>query len=153
VRSFLNHLVNRHLSPVLTLHSQDLDHPDEDVDEVEFQADALIHRVLLDNAPLGETGVVQDPLHIIQGEAAEHGETAVQPDPLRPHQGARSGRRKDQRSEAGEGDESDTGQQRTAQVQVLLLLGRGTDKRDRAHHSHRVETSTSKESGRQEHQR
>lgn len=97
--------------------------------------------------------MVQDLLDIVEGEATEDSKTTIQPDTLRPHQSAGSGGGKDQRSETGESNDGDTGKKGTAKVQVLLLFRGGTDESDRAHHSNGVETSASKDSRVDEHQR
>merc|ERR1712187_969514 len=54
--------------------------------------------------------------------------------------------------ETGQSDNGHTSEQRTTEVQVLLLLGSSTDEGNRAHHSDGVETSTGKKSRVHEHQ-
>lgn len=141
------------LPPVLLAHAQDLHHTDEDVQEVELEADALVDRVLLDQAPLRHARVVQDLLDVVEGEATEDGQTAVQPDALRPHQRAGCGGGEDEGRETGESDDGDTREQRTTEVHVLLLLSGGADEGDRAHHPDGVETSAGEDRGVHEHQR
>lgn len=141
------------LTAIVALHSQNLDHADEDVDEIQFKADALIDNIAADQASLGHASVVQDLLNIVEGEATEDGKTPIQPDLLRPHQGAGSSGGKDERGESRESNNGHTGKERSTEVQVFLLLGRGTDKGDRAHHSNGVQTSAGKQSGVHEHQR
>lgn len=140
------------LFPVGALHAEDLDHADEDVEEVQLEADALVDDIAADETPLGEASVVQDLLDVVEGEAAEDGETAVQPDLLGPHQGAGRSGGEDQRGETGERDDGHTGEERATQVQVLLLLSGGADESDRAHHADSVETGTSEQGGVHEHQ-
>lgn len=97
--------------------------------------------------------MVQDLLDVVEGEATEDGQTTVQPDTLRPHQSARSSGRENHGSQTGESDNGDTSKERSTEVHVLFLLGGGTDESDRAHHSNSVETSTSEDSGMEEHHR
>lgn len=141
------------LLPVVAPHAQNLDHADEDVDEVELEADTLVDNVTLHVATLGKTGVVQDLLHIVESEATEDSQTTVQPDALRPHQGAGSSGREDHGSKTRKSDDGNTSKERTTEVQVFLLLGSSTDEGDGAHHTDSVETSASEDSGVHEHQR
>lgn len=97
--------------------------------------------------------MVQDLLDVIEGEAAEDSQATIQPDALGPEQGAGSGGGKDHRSETGESDDGNTGEKRSAEVHVLLLLGGGTNESDGAHHSNGVETSAGKDSRVEEHHR
>jgi len=46
------------LLPAVLLHHQDLNHADEDIEEVKFERNALVNRVFLDDASLGQAGVV-----------------------------------------------------------------------------------------------
>lgn len=78
---------------------------------------------------------------------------SVQPKVLSEHQCPRSSDRKDQRSQAGQGDNSHTRKQRATKVEVLLLLGSCTNESDRAHHANRVQTSTCENSRAEEHER
>lgn len=143
------------------LHAQDLDQPDEDVDKVELEADALLDGVPGDHAALGHAGVVQDLLDVVQGEATKDGQTTVQPEVLSPHQGAGSGGGQDQRGESRERNDGNTGEQGATEVEVLFLLGGGTDEGDGTlirvsggnllksfyayHHSNSVQTSAGEE--------
>lgn len=145
-------VIDGRLLPVLALHAQNLNQPDKDVQEVKLEANALVDRIPLDNTPLGKTRVVQDLLDIVESETTEDSKTTVQPDALRPHQGAGSGGGKDQRSKTGESDNGDTGKKGTTEIQILVLLGRGTNERDRTHHSDSVETSASEDSRVNKHQ-
>jgi len=43
---------HHYLLPPILLHHQDLNHPDEDVEEVQLQADTLIDSILLNQASL-----------------------------------------------------------------------------------------------------
>lgn len=133
---------------VLLLHHENLDEADEDVEEIELERDALVDRISLDNTALGKTGVVQHLLDIIQGKATKEGQTTVQPDVLGEGQGTDGSGGKDQGSEARDGDNGSTGKERTADVEVLLLLSGGADERDTAHHGDGVETGTGEERGR-----
>ena len=76
--TFQIHFLGWFLTTLLALlpHRQDLHHPDEDVDEVKFEADTLVHGIPLDDTPLRQPGIVEDLLHIIKGEPAEDGKTA-----------------------------------------------------------------------------
>lgn len=53
------------LFPPVLLHAQDLDHADENVNEVELKRDRLIDGVLGDQATLSRACMVQHLLHII----------------------------------------------------------------------------------------
>lgn len=140
------------LPPVVVAHAQDLDHTDEDIDEVQLKADTLVDDILADQASLSHAGVVENLLDVIEGETTEDSETTVQPDLLRPQQSAGGSSGEDERSETGESDNGHTSEQRSTQVHVLLLLSSGTDESDRTHHSSGVKTSTSKDSRVHEHQ-
>lgn len=145
--------VQMNLPPVVVSHAQNLDHTDEDVDKVQLEANGLVDDILADKAPLGHASVVKDLLDVVESEASEDGKTTIQPDLLRPHQSTGGGGGKDKRRESREGNDGHTGKQRCSKVQVLLLLSRGTNESNRAHHSNSVETSTSEKSGVHEHQR
>lgn len=132
------------------LHHQNLDHSDEDVEEVQLKRDALVDGVLLDDAALSETGVVKNLLDVVQSEATKDGETTVQPDVLSKGEGTGSGGGNDERSETRDGDDSSTGQQRSTNVEVLLLLGSSTNEGDGTHHGNSVETGTGDQSTRGE---
>ena len=134
------------LSSVL-LHGQDLDHTNEDVDEVKLKADGLIDGITLDQTALAETGVVQDLLDVVEGEATEDNETTVEPEVLSEHESTGGGGGKDQRGKTRESDNSDTSKKRTTDVKVLVSLGSGTDKCNAAHQTNSVETGAS-ENGR-----
>ena len=101
-------------------------------------------------APLGEAGVVQDLLDVVEGEAAKDGQTTVQPDVLSEGECADRGGGDDEGSEAGGGDDGGTGEEGTADVEVLLLLSSGTDHGESAHHGDSVETGAAEERGRNE---
>ena len=118
------------LAAVVAAHAQNLDHTDEDVDEVQLKADGLVDNVLANQASLGHAGMVKDLLDVVEGETTEDGETTVQPDLLGPHQSAGGSGGEDERSETGESDDGHTSEQRSTQVHVLLLLSGGTDKSD-----------------------
>lgn len=137
-------------SPVVLPHPQNLHHPDEDVEEIQLQADTLVYHILLDHASFGKPGMVENLLHIVEGEATEDRESTIQPDVLCPHQSPGSGRREDEGCESGEGDNDHTGEEGTAKVEVLLLLGRSTNEGDRTHHAHGVKTSSRKKGRRHE---
>ena len=141
----------RLLSSVL-LHGQNLDHANEDIDEVELKADGLVDGVTLDQTALAETGVVQDLLDVVEGEATEDDKTTVEPDVLREHESTGSGGGKDQRSKTGESDNSDTSKERATNVKVLVSLGSGTNKGNAAHQTNSVETGTGEDGGVVEHE-
>jgi hypothetical protein len=141
------------LLPVVAPHAEDLDHADEDVNEVKLEADTLVDDVTLHVATLGKTGVVQNLLHIIEGEATKDSQSTVQPDALRPHESAGSSGGKDHRSKTGESDDSNTSEEGTTEVQVLLLLSGSTNESNGTHHADSVETSASEDSRVHEHQR
>lgn len=92
--------------------------------------------------------MVENPLDIIEGKAAEDSKTTIEPEVLGEGKGADGSGGENQRSETRNGDNGSTGEKRTANVEVLLLLSGGTDKRDGAHHGDGVETGASEESGR-----
>jgi hypothetical protein len=133
------------LLPVVA-HAEDLHHANEDVDEVQLEADTLVDNITLHVAALGETGMVQDLLDIVEGEATEDGQTTVQPDTLRPHQGAGCGDGKNHGGKTGESDEGDTSEKGTSKVQIFLLLGGGANEGNRAHETDGVETSAGEQS-------
>ena len=140
------------LSSVL-LHGQDLDHTNEDVDEVKLKADGLIDGITLDQTALAETGVVQDLLDVVEGEATEDDKTTVEPEVLSEHESTGGGGGKDQRGKTRESDNSDTSKKRTTDVKVLVSLGSSTNKGNAAHQTDSVETSTGKDGGVVEHER
>jgi len=129
----------RLLSPSL-LHGQDLDHTDEDVNKVQLEPNGLVDWVPSHQTSLTHPGVVQDLLHIIKSEASKDGQTTIEPDVLSEHEGPCSSGGQNQGSETGESDDGDAGEQRTTKVEILFLLGGGTDKGDGAHHADSVET-------------
>lgn len=135
------------------LHGQDLDHPDEDVDEVQLEVDGLVDGILGHEAALGHACVMQDLLDIVQSEAAEDGKTAVQPDVLSPHQSAGCGCRNDHGGEAGESNNGNTGEERAAEVHVLVGFRSGADECERAHQASSVETGTCEDGGVHEEER
>jgi hypothetical protein len=141
------------LLPVVAPHAEDLDHADEDVDEVKLEADTLVDNVTLHVSTLSEAGVVQNLLDIIEGEATEDSQSTVQPDALRPHQCAGSSGGKDHGSETRESDDGNTSEEGTTEVQVLLLLSGSTNESNGTHHADSVKTSASEDSGVHEHQR
>jgi hypothetical protein len=141
----------RLLSSVL-LHGQDLDHANKDVDEVKLKADGLVDGIALDQTALGETGVVQDLLDVVEGEATEDDETTVEPEVLSEHESTGGSSRKNQRSETGESDDCNTSKKRATDVEVLVCLGGGTDKGDAAHQADSVETGASEDGGVVEHE-
>lgn len=95
--------------------------------------------------------MVEDLLDIVEGEATEDSETTIQPDTLRPEQRPGRGSGENHGSKTGEGDDGDTGEERSTEVHVLFLLGSGADEGDRAHHANGVETSASEDSRMEEH--
>lgn len=137
------------LSSVL-LHHQDLDHADKDVEEVELEGDALVDGIPAHHTSLGEAGVVQNLLDVVEGEATENGETTVQPQALSEGEGSDGGGGDDERGETRGSDDGGTSQKRATNVEVLLLLSSGTDDRDTTHHGDSVETSTGDEGTRNE---
>lgn len=139
------------LSPTL-LHGQDLDHANKDVDKIELQPDSLVDGIPPHQAALAHPGVLKHLLNVVKGEASEDGKTTVQPDVLGPHEGATSSGRQNHGGEAGDGYESYTGEEGTAEVEVLLLLGRGANKGDAAHHTDCVQTCAGEDGWRVEHE-
>jgi hypothetical protein len=140
------------LLPVVAPHAEDLNHTDEDVDEVELEADTLVDNIALHVSTLSKAGVVQDLLHIIESEATEDSQSTVQPEALRPHQSAGSSGGKDHGSKTRESDDSDTSEEGTTKIQVLLLLSGSTNEGNGAHHADSVETSASEDSRVHEHE-
>jgi hypothetical protein len=132
------------------LHHQDLHHADEDVKEVKLERDTLVDGVTAHDTSLGETGVVQNLLDIVEGEATEDGKTTVEPDALSESESSESSGGKDQRGKTRGGNNCSTSQERTTNVEVLLLLSSGTDKSKTTHHGDGVETSTAQDSRRNE---
>lgn len=141
------------LLPVVAPHTEDLDHADENVDEIKLEADTLVDNVALHVTTLSKASVVQNLLDIIESEATEDSKTTVQPDALRPHQSAGSSGGKDHGSKTGEGNDGDTSEEGAAEVQVLLLLSGSTNEGNRAHHADSIETSASEDSRVHKHQR
>lgn len=139
------------LSSVL-LHGQNLDHTNEDVDEVKLEANGLVDRITLDQTALAETGVVEDLLDVVEGEATEDDETTVQPEVLGEHECASGGGGENQWSETRKSDNGDTGEERATNVEVLVCLGSGTDECDAAHQTNSVETGASEDGGVVEHE-
>jgi hypothetical protein len=139
------------LSSVL-LHGQNLDHANKDVDEIKLKANSLVDGIALDQTTLTETGVVQDLLHIVEGEATENDETTVEPEVLGEHESAGGGGRKNQRSQTRESDNSDTSKKRATNVEVLVCLGSGTDKGNAAHQTDSVKTGACEDGGVVEHE-
>lgn len=133
------------LLPPALLHHQNLDHPDEDVQEVQLERDALVDRVPLDHAPLGKSCMVEHLLDIVEREATKHSQSSVQPDVLGKGQGSHGGRGDDQGREARGHDDSSACEERTADVQVLLLLGCRANDGDGAHHGHGVQAGAGDE--------
>ena len=135
------------LLPPVLLHSKNLNHADEDVDEVQLKRNGLIDRVLGNQATLSHAGMVEYLLHIVQSESTKNSETTVQPDILGEHQSTGSGSREDHRSETGDRNNGDAGKERATKVHVLVCLCGGTDKSERAHHASSVESGASKDGG------
>lgn len=133
------------LLPPVLLHHEDLDHPDEDVQEVQLKADALVDWILLDVASLCQTSVVQHLLHIVKSEATKDSETTVQPEVLGESESANSGGGKNEGCKAGKTNNYGTSEQGTTDVEVLLLLGGGADNGDGTHDTNGVEAGASKE--------
>jgi hypothetical protein len=127
------------------LHTQDLNHADENVDEIQFQRDALIDSIALHDASLSQARVVQDFLDIVEGEASKDCESTIKPEVLGEHQCSNGGSWDDKRSKAGKSNDCDTGKERCAEVQVFLLLGCGSNESDATHHTSSVKTSASEE--------
>lgn len=134
-----------HLLSSVLLHHQDLDHPDEDVEEVELQRDTLVDGITAHNTGLGQARVVKHLLDIVQGEAAKDGETTVQPEVLSEGQSSDGSGGDEEGSKTRSSDDGSTGQERTTDVQVLLLLSSGADNSQTTHHGKGVETGTGEE--------
>ena len=90
---------------------------------------------------------MQNLLRVVQREPAKHRQSTIQPKSLTPHQGAHSSRGEDQRCEAGDGDDGDAGEERSAQVEVFFLLGGSADEGDGAHHCDGVEAGAGEDGG------
>lgn len=133
------------LLPPALLHHQDLDHPDEDVQEVQLERDALVDRVPLDHAPLSKSRVVEHLLYVVERETTEHSQSSVQPDILSKGQGSDGGGGDNQGREARGHDDSCAGEEGTTDVQVLLLLGCRANDGDGAHHGHGVQAGAGDE--------
>jgi len=71
--------------------------------------------------------MAEDLLYIVEREATKYGQTSVQPDVLRPGECADSGGWENQGSEARDSNESNTGKERTSEVEVFLLLSGSTN--------------------------
>jgi hypothetical protein len=97
--------------------------------------------------------VLQHLLDIIQGETAEDSQTTIQPNVLSEHQCARSGSRDDHGRKSRKSDDGDASEERSAQVEVLFLLGGCADKSNGTHHADGVETSAGKDDGVHEEER
>lgn len=130
------------LLPAVLLHHQNLHHTDKDVDKVKLKRNALVDSILANDAALGKTGVVQNLLDVVEGEAAKDSETAVQRDALGQGEGADGGDGQQHRREAGGDDDAEASEEGPADVEVLVLLGGGTDDGEGAHHGDGVETGT-----------
>jgi hypothetical protein len=137
----------------LLVHGQNLNHADKYVDEIKLQTDGLVDSITLDKALLTETGVVKDLLHVIEGEASKDNQTSVEPEVLGKHQRASCCDGEDERSQAGQGDNGNTSEKWTTNVEVFFLLGCGTNKGETAHQTDSVETGTSEDGGVVEHER
>jgi hypothetical protein len=135
------------LSSVVALHTENLYHTNKDVDEVKFEANTLVDWVSADYTALSKTSAVQDFLDVIESEAAKDSKTSIEPDTLRPHQRTSGSGWENERSKTGNSDNGNTCKKGTAEVEVLLLLGSGTDKSDRTHHTNGVEAGTGEQSG------
>ena len=61
--------------PPSLLHGEYLHHSDKDVDEVEFERNALVDRVALHQASLRHPSVGQDLLDVVEREAREYRES------------------------------------------------------------------------------
>ena len=144
---------DHHLLPPVLLHGQDLDHSDKNVDEVQLKVDGLVDRILRHEASLSQAGMVENLLHIVQGEATEDSKTAVQPDILSPHQCAGSGGGDDHGSETRQSDNGDTSEEGTTEVHVFIGLCGGADERERAHETCSVETGACEDGGVHEEER
>jgi len=140
---------NRLLSllPPTLLHHQNLHEPDKDIQEVQLQADTLIDGISLDEAPFGLSSMEQDALHIIKSEAPEDGQATIEPDVLRESESADGGGGEDERGETRNGDDGYARKQRTAEVEVFLLLGCCADEGDGAHHCNGVEAGAGDDGG------
>jgi hypothetical protein len=122
----------------LLLHSQNLHHPDEDVDEVQLKTDRLIDSISLHQTPFCKSRPMQDTLHIIECESTEDGQTTPQPDILCPHECACRGGWENEWGESRDRYEGYTGEEGCSEVEVFLLLSRCADEGDGAHHADSV---------------
>lgn len=96
---------------------------------------------------------MQDLLHVIESETTEDGQTTPEPEVLGDGECANGGGGKNKRGEARDGHNGSTGEKRTADVKVLVLLGGSADDRDGAHHGSCIETGAGKKSrGSHDHQ-
>lgn len=128
------------------LHGQDLNHTDKDVDEVELQANSFVDGISPHETALTHSCVLKHLLDIVEGEATKDGETTIQPNVFSEGQGTSSGGWKDHGSETRKSDDGDTSKEGTTEVEILFLLGGGTNESDGAHHTDSVETSASEDS-------
>ena len=123
---------------ILLLPPKDVQNPDENINKVQLKANTLIDRILLLEAALRQPGIVQNLLHIVQGNAAKHGEPTVHGDSLRRHQGSRA-EGQDHGREAGEQHNGQPGEERATKVEIFILLGGCTNERYRADYADRVQ--------------
>lgn len=96
--------------------------------------------------------MVEDLLNVVEGKATKYDETAVEPKVLGEHESACGGGGENERSKTGESDNSDTSEERATNVEILLLLGSGTNKGNAAHQTNSVETGASENGGVVEHE-
>jgi hypothetical protein len=137
-----NHINHQQVSPLLLppLHAKNLHHANKNIQKVQLQTNTLIDNILPDHPPLSHASMLQDLLHVVQGEASKDSETTIQPNLLTPHQRAGGGGREHKRCKAGDGHDGDTGQKGTTEVEVFFLFGGGADESDGTHHAERVDT-------------
>lgn len=94
--------------------------------------------------------MVQHLLHIVESEATEDGKSSVQPEVLGERQSSDGSSRNEKGGKARDGDNGSTRQKGSTNVQVLLLLGSGTNERDRTHHGYSIQTGACDQSARGE---
>ena len=123
-------LAESFLLPVVAPHSEDLHHPDEDIDEVQLQTNTLIHRIPLDQAPFRHSRMVQDFLDIVQRFSPKDPQASPQKNVLTPQERACCRGRENEGGETGDGDKHDTRENRSAEVEVFILLGGSADESD-----------------------
>lgn len=90
--------------------------------------------------------MVHDLLHIIESEAAEDGKTTPKPKVLGESESTDGSGGENEGSKARDSHDGSASEERTTDVEILVLLSGRTDKGDGAHHGESVETGAGEES-------